>query len=547
MHISLSCKFVLGCSLVLLVAMGGAFYILNERQERFIVEQAEKEARAIFQQLVVMRAWIADHGGVFVDKSRGRPESFYPAGMEIIHESGRRYNLKTPAMVTKELAHYARDEELYWFNITSLELMNPENAPDEMEKNAILSFRDKGRTEYISTVTEDQEKYLRYIAPLYTEESCLTCHGHQGYEAGDVHGAISVTLPMSDVLQVADENRRTMFWAMVFSVTFLSSAMLVMMRRLVLGPVKSLGENIRRFSEGEYEPGGLQPRGDELAELSNAFADMASKIQEYHHDLQDRIKSATSELESTNSKLVQANERLNDLNLKKSDFIARASHELRTPLTSIKGSMEYIAARIESLSHRDSRADECRQLLDFCALVQKNADRLIRMVNTMLDLERMELDPEGLLVRKDFDLSRLIQEVVRDMSMTGTDKQVRLEDSVTETLMVHADRERIRQVLVNLVQNSLNYAPEDSLVTVKAFSGQGRTVVEVLDQGPGIAQKDREDIFNKFTTLGSRQGTGLGLAICRGIIEAHGGSIQALEPEQTPGARLVFTLPPART
>ena len=546
MQVSLSFKFVLGCSLVLLVSMGVTFYVLNERQERFIIQQAEKEARAIFQQLVIMRAWIADHGGVFVDNSRVESESFNP-GMEIIHESGRQYNLKTPAMVTKELAHYARDEELYWFNITSLELMNPENAPDEMERNAILSFRDKGRTEYISTVTEDQEKYLRYIAPLYTEESCLSCHGHQGFAAGDVHGAISVNLPMSDVHQVAEENRRIMFWAMVFSVTFLSAAMLVMMRRMVLGPVRSLAENIKRFSAGEYEPGRLQPRGDELADLSNAFADMASKLQEYHHDLQDRIKAATSDLESTNSKLVQANERLNDLNLKKSDFIARASHELRTPLTSIKGSMEYIAARIESLSRQDSGANECGKLLDFCALVQKNADRLIRMVNTMLDLERMELDPEGLLVRKDFDLSGLIQDVIRDMSMTDPDKLVRLEDSVTETLMVHADRERIRQVLVNLVQNSLKYAPQGSLVQVKAFFDQGRVVVEVLDQGPGIAQKDREDIFNKFTALGGRQGTGLGLAICRSIIEAHGGSIQALEPEQTPGARLVFTLPPART
>lgn len=542
MQLSLSLKFIIGCSLTLLAALGMTFYVLNERQERFILEQAENKARAVFQQLVLTRAWIADHGGIFVRDVPGQDSGYFAEDLQIRDQEGGAYGLKTPAMVTKELAEQARDEGEYWFNITSTKLMNPENAPDELEKQAIQTFRNTNQKELIQTETIDEEPHMRYIAPLYTQEACLHCHGHQGFQVGDVHGAISVTLPLEETMNQAAQNRRTMLTAMILVTVALSAAMILMMRYLVLRPVQDLSQSIKQFSEGSYDPSQLRRTGDELEELSHTFADMASRLTEYHHDLKNKIHEATQDLENTNHKLIQANEQLSEINRKKSDFIARASHELRTPLTSIKGSMEYITTRINSISQKSDDTRECSQLLDFCDLVRNNTDRLIRMVSTMLDLERIENDAETQLSWNHFDLAELIEETVQEFSL-GTSKNVHFKVKTPETLPILADQDRIQQVLVNLLSNALKFTPNNSTVLIQAFEEQDQVRVEVTDEGPGIPLSERERVFDKLIKLGGKEGSGLGLSICRSVIQAHKGKVWAEEAEAGQGARIVFRLP----
>jgi hypothetical protein len=352
LRLSLSLKLILGCSITLAIALGISFYVIAMHQEKLIIGRAENEARAIFKQIVITRKWIADHGGVFVEKLPWVQPNPYLINVgkeaETTDIEGRRFARKNPAMVTKELSKYSREMGFYWFHITSLKLTNPENAPDAFEKKALHQFENNSLKEIIHIESIDSSKYLRYISPLYIEEACLQCHAKDGYKIGDIRGAISVTIPLNKTFSEISENKKRMFIAAFLTLLSLITAIFLMMKKVVLTPMKRLKSSIKALSEGRYSPGNRLKTGDEFEDLCRSFAEMAGMLTEYHSCLHEKIKEATKGLEDTNKKLVEANRLLNEINIQKSDFIARTSHELRTPLTSVKGAMDYISAKLSS-------------------------------------------------------------------------------------------------------------------------------------------------------------------------------------------------------
>ena len=534
MQMSLSYKLVIGCSLILLISLSTTFYIINERQQQLIIRQAENEARAIFQQIVIMRRWIADHGGVFVEQLPWAQEG-PPVQPQSVRSETRRYTHKTPAMVTKELVSYAREKGLYWFHITSLQLTNPENFPDEFERAALLRFEEDPVQEIIAMEELDKVTYLRYISPLYVEEACLSCHA--GYEVGGVRGAISVTLPLGKIFAEAKANRNLMFGSMLLLVIFLSSTLLFFLRRMVLVPVDQLSTSIRRFSEKEPPPGPIVRSGDEFEELSRAFEEMATSLFAYQSGLEEKVRSATAELQQLNQQIQTASER-------KSEFLARAAHELRTPLTSIRGAMEYITARMKqtSTAAEASRPDD---LIEFFEIIQKNTERLIRMVQTMLDIEYIEAGAEHALNISEVDLATVIHECVQSFTYDAERYCLDLRALPTDLPLVNADEDRLRQVFTNLLGNAVKFAREQTAITVCAGLKKNMVQVKICNQGPAIPPEQRELVFSRFHRFGNKAGTGLGLAICRAIIEAHGGVIGITNPDEGTGTGtcVYFTLP----
>jgi hypothetical protein len=174
--LSLTWKLIIGCVLTLLVTMSLTFYFINLRQERLILRQAENEARTIFRQIIITRKWVADHGGVFVERAplpRTIPTPFM-ADAEIVDEQGRRFTRESPAMVTKALADYAKEEESYWFHITSLNPINPANFPDELERTALVAFEQEGLTEFIATETINRDIISATSRPSIPNRSAST-------------------------------------------------------------------------------------------------------------------------------------------------------------------------------------------------------------------------------------------------------------------------------------------------------------------------------------------------------------------------------------
>lgn len=542
-RMNLSLKLILGCSITLIVALGISFFILAKKQERIIMEQVEKEARAIFKQIVIARKWVADHGGVFIEKRPGVNPNPYLKGMksEIIDVEGKRYVKRNPAMVTKELSKYSEKEGLYWFHITSLKLTNPENAPDEFEKKALLEFEKSDIREAFSVQKIKSSLYLRYISPLYVEDSCLGCHAKQGYKVGDIRGAISITIPLDKTLNYISSNRRGMLIAAVITLLSLIISLFLMIKKIVIIPMERLRSAINEFSEGEYNPEKRLKTGDEFEELCTAFSTMAAVLSEYHSCLNNKIKEATRGLEETNERLLEANRLLNEANIKKSDFITKLSHELRTPLTSIKGAMDYISARLSAFISNSSDKSEIDDLYVFFDVIKNNSERLIRMVNSMLDIERIETGISQMNFRE-INLSRIISEVLIYFQVDADRKGLFFNAHIPGELIVYADEDRIKQVLINILSNAIKFSPPESEIIIFAYREKDNAIVEIWDEGPGISASEQEKIFEKFYKNGKHEGTGLGLAICKGIIELHNGII-GVRSDGKNGSCFFFKIP----
>ncbi len=520
MKLSISAKFLLTSGLLLLLCLGISFYIIAKHQESLILEQAENEAKAIFRQIILTRKWVADHGGIFVEQKPWiKPNTYLsqvgeePETMDIM---GRKFIKENPAFVTRELSRYARERELYWFKITSLKLINPMNSPDEWERQALKEFETRGRKELSAFQSIEGKRYLRYISPLYVEESCLRCHAKQGYRIGDVRGAISVTIPVEKIFHEISENRKRMLIAAFLTLSILMITLYLFVNNLMLLPLKRLKEAIKGFSEGESPPKDLLKTGDEIEELAKSFYQMAERLTEYHNCLHDRISSAVKELEETNKKLIETNRLLNEANQRKSDFIARASHELRTPLTSIKGALDYLSQKLQMLGLNGDDGE-------FVEMIKRNTDRLIRMVNDMLDIEKIEAGLQELHLRES-DLCFIINECIDNFKLDADSKRIRFSLDMDSPLPCSVDEERIKQVFINLFSNALKWSPPDSGISIKAKRLNGTVTVEISDSGPGIAPDDQHKVFEKFYKK-SKDGTGLGLAIAKSIVEAHGGEI----------------------
>ena len=543
LKLNLSLKFILSCSITLTIALGVSFYIIAKQQERLIMEQIEFEARALFRHIVITRKWVSDHQGVFVEKLPWVKDNPYLRDMEaeITDIKGRQYVRKNPAMVTRELSEYAKEKGLFWFRITSSKLMNPENIPDEFEKNALSLFESNQSNEVMTVSTIENSKYFRYISPLYIEDSCIGCHAHQGYKIGDIRGAISITIPVEKTYAYIESNRQNMIIAGLLTLASLITAIFILMRRLILNPINKLKTSIEGFSGGRYSPQTKLDTGDEFEELSSSFSSMSKTLAEYHERLNDRIRAATKDIEDTNIRLVEMNTLLREASIRKSDFIARASHELRTPLTSIKGAIDYINARLQTdLSQKEGyRAPE--ELSTFFNIIKTNSERLIRMVNDMLDLERIELGKPELYLTK-VNPSDLIEETLTYFRLDAEKRNIKLISHSSSNLPICADEDRLKQVLTNLLTNAFKFSPDNSEISITTQSEDGFLVIRVCDRGTGIPSSKQDIIFEKFYKHGNKDGAGLGLAICRSIIEAHGGTIRA-ESDGKNGSCFSFKLP----
>lgn len=528
MRINLSLKFIVMIFLILLVVIGATFRFILQKHEQMVTTQLEMQAKALFKQVVITRRWVAEHGGVFIEKLPWVEPNPYLRNATITDVKGKHYVKENPAMVTKQLSRYAEREQLYVFHITSLKLMNPENAPDRFETNALRAFDAKRETEASTIEKMGTSYYYRYIAPLFVEKACLECHRKQGYKVGDVRGAISVSIPMDYARAMVASEQRAMIAGMVVISLFLIAALYLVTRRLVIAPIRRIQAQMAGFSRGDNPDITLVSTNDEIEDLSKAFRDMARDIHEYHACLQEKITAATSELTEKNEALARASR-------SKSDFIAKTSHELRTPLTAIKGAMDYLSVK---LSMRGT--DEDRDLLIFFEMVKKNADRLIRLVNNILDYERIELGAFDMKFRE-VNLKEAFQEVVAGLIPLAEKKRVSLRMKAMDvTACVDADR--LKQVLTNLLSNALNFSPTGSKIQVSLDCRDEEVHVAVEDEGSGVPEHDREAVFRQFYTKDVKDGTGLGLAICKGIVEAHNGTI-GVEQGGKGGSRFWFRLP----
>jgi two-component system sensor histidine kinase KdpD len=217
-------------------------------------------------------------------------------------------------------------------------------------------------------------------------------------------------------------------------------------------------------------------------------------------------------------------------------LLSSLSHDLRTPLVSILGAASSLNDYGEAL--------KLAERVDLVRTIQEEAERLNRFVQNLLDMTR--IDSGALKPRVDWvDLSDIVGAAMERARRLLRGRRVRL-DLEPELPLLQLDPVLMEQVFFNLIDNACKYSPDGKPITVWVRRRDGRVLVEVCDQGTGIPERDRERVFDMFYRIeaGDSQtaGTGLGLAICRGIVEAHGGTIAAKAGMHGTGTCIVISL-----
>ncbi len=231
--------------------------------------------------------------------------------------------------------------------------------------------------------------------------------------------------------------------------------------------------------------------------------------------------------------------KLNELDKMKSDFFSSVAHELRTPLSTMKMGSGLMQAGVEGPLTKGQK--------DLLAVLEKEIDRLTGLVNSILDLSKMEagmmsfnLEPKS--------IGPLIAQAAQEIGLLVEAKKINLEVTVTKGLpIIKIDSEKILQALRNIIGNAVKFTPEAGRVTILARSVDHGVEVSVADTGPGIPAENLVTIFEKFQQAPARgsspmKGTGLGLAISKEIISRHGGKIWA-ESRPGYGSKFIFVLP----
>lgn len=317
-----------------------------------------------------------------------------------------------------------------------------------------------------------------------------------------IEGVVRYSLSLK---QIDNTIIKLVFFFIVAGVIILIIALLLSLRfaESLIKPLKNLKQFANELAQGNYniKLKKEQLHDDEIADLVKTFEHMAVEI-----DKSRKLKE---------------------------EFISSVSHELRTPLTSIKGWSETLA--YEGIGKEE---------LDLgLGIIQDETERMISLVEDLLDFSRLSSDRIRLQIDM-VDVTRLAKGVVTQLAVKANEKNITLltEFKTEEILDIQGDKNRLRQVLINLVQNAIKFTTEGGYVVVIVSQGEEFTTFTVTDNGVGIKKENLTKVLDKFFQEDyNKSGSGLGLAISNEIVKLHGGKM-IIDSEKGVGTTITFTL-----
>ena len=365
----------------------------------------------------------------------------------------------------------------------------------------------------------------------------LTSQGkYKAVKAGDLACVVVVSLPMNDHYKAIAQNRAFLIATALVTAILAMIGAYVIVRYVIVKPVKHLRDVSDAIAAGKLTIRAQIQTGDEFEELSHAFNRMLHNLVA----MQQELREVNNDLDKKVDELAQANLALFEMNRLKSDFLATMSHELRTPLNSIIGFSEVLSGS-DQINERQRR---------YASNIQSSGKMLLGMINDILDLAKIESGKMEVRT-EDFSLRDVCEGLTALARPITEGKNIALECRLDEAVpLLRQDPGKLRQIIYNLLSNAIKFTPEGGRITLHTRVDGRFAVIEVEDTGIGIAEEDREKIFEKFRQAGGpnaqdgvltreHQGTGLGLSIVRELTKLLGGDVTL---SSQPGQGSTFTI-----
>ncbi len=530
------CRFLFGGCLLVLITT--SFWWYGSQTEKLVNRQNRIMGRLLVDRVLYITHW----------KNLETNENFLPLVQDLTERLSKeqyKWRFLRPA-ATDGVG--APNDDFEW------------DVVDKFTQTQVERSADSDGPWFRERLVPESNEY-QYYQPIYAEaSSCVVCHnamlsgaspdgvtlggsgmtGAAPLAEGDLMGIVKVTIPNGPTQKALNVNRATLL-ATAFVTVFLAVvASYVIVRYVIVKPLRHLREVSIAISRGDISQRADIHTGDEFESLAVAFNRMLRHLV----TIQDELRNVNVDLDGKVDELAQVNMRLYEMNTIKSDFLATMSHELRTPLNSILGFSDVLVA-IDSLDEKQKR---------YVENIRTSGRMLLEMINDILDLAKIEsgkMDtrladfPIGQVVHAQCDMARPLVE------KKNIDMNVRIQNDLPA---MHQDQARVQQVLNNLLSNAVKFTPEGGRITVDARrDADGFLVMQVSDTGVGIAEEDRQSIFEKFrqgrtgvpsgdAMTREYSGTGLGLSIVQELCKLLGGEV-SLESELGRGSTFTVRLP----
>ncbi len=381
-----------------------------------------------------------------------------------------------------------------------------------------------------------------YVRLFRATDTCVSCHNVQGsagaFALNEVVGVAAVR-----ARGIGSDLRKTVFlnriWTVIAGLIGATGAMVAfywITQRVILRPIRQLRALANNVAEGNLDIRSSITTADEYERLSEAFNHMLDNLQ----SAQEKLRQANRQLDAKIAELSQRNIELYKANKLKSEFLANMSHEFRTPLNAILGFAQVLREK-PGLLRRDKGQRYAENIIS-------SGNSLLAMINDLLDLAKVQAGRMELRIEP-VSLPQLCESLVSAFTLLAKKKRIKIRTQVAPDVPVLVtDGGKVQQVLYNFLSNAVKFTPARGSIEIRADMLDADTVrIAVTDTGCGIAESDRETIFEKFRQVDGSltretPGSGLGLAICKELAQMLAGTI-GLESQVDVGSTFWLDIP----
>ena len=392
------------------------------------------------------------------------------------------------------------------------------------QRNMVEELRnDEESSDQIQFENRKHALYYNYVRVFRATEGCITCHNPQGsasaFGRNEAIGAVVIERPAAEIRRAVLLNRVWIIVAGLISGTGAIVAFYIITQRVILRPIRQLRAIANNVAEGNLDIRSSINTRDEYQKLAEAVNHMLDGLQA----AQEKLRQANRQLDEKIIELSERNIELFKANKIKGEFLANISHEFRTPLNSIMGFAQVLRDKPELLKEDKGKR--------YAENIIVGGQRLLNMINDLLYLAKAEANKIQLHIEQ-VKVDEICEAVMSSFSEITQEKSIEVQLEVQRGLpMLVTDAGKIQQILENYMSNAVKFTPPNGAITLSVVKLDDKTIrFSVTDTGCGIAEADKEKLFQKFGQVGNpltreSSGTGLGLAISKELADMLAGQV----------------------